>query len=403
MARELQRQKAALQKYVLEKIQEFFTVFSNSLACFWIYLAIVAVMGVRYNTSPMFVHISFAFIFALNLMNDARQWCSLSAHIRYRVCRIYCAFFDTLQNADTFLHILYVVTSLLGMFVHPTFYAFNLLDIINMSETLTNVVKAVTLPARQLGMTFVLMVIVIYMISFIAFALSPVDFVAGECTQMESCFLAHMHYGMLFGGGIGDYLAGEQGTLGMDSGGASGYLTKDNVASRIIYEMAFFIIVIVLMMNIVFGIIVDTFGELRDEHNQRDNFLRQFCFMCGLNRSVFDANVSKGSTNYDNHIASEHNLWDYVFFLIYLEHKDEDEYTGVETYVSAKILDDDITWIPNETSMCLEQLLESAEREEGDETACSTNSDSMVTKEVLAEMLSSLENKLLNRLSAIEE
>merc|ERR1711871_71735 len=194
----------------------------------------------------------------------------------------------------------------------------------------------------------------------------------------------------------------EQGTLGMDSGGASGYLTKDNVASRIIYEMAFFIIVIVLMMNIVFGIIVDTFGELRDEHNKRENFLRQFCFMCGLNRSVFDANVSKGSTQYDSHIAAEHNLWDYVFYIIYLRHKDEDEYTGVETFVSSKILDDDISWIPNETSMCLEQLLENGGETQDDGQDVNHANGNSITKEVLSELLGDLETRLMTRFEKME-
>ena len=37
------------------------------------------------------------------------------------------------------------------------------------------------------------------------------------------------------------------------------------VAWRLLFDLSFFIIVITIGLNIVFGIIVDTFSELRDE------------------------------------------------------------------------------------------------------------------------------------------
>ncbi len=40
---------------------------------------------------------------------------------------------------------------------------------------------------------------------------------------------------------------------------------------RLIFDLSFYIIIILIGLNIVFGIIVDTFGELREERVWNDN------------------------------------------------------------------------------------------------------------------------------------
>jgi hypothetical protein len=56
-------------------------------------------------------------------------------------------------------------------------------------------------------------------------------------------------------------------------------------------------------------------------------------------------------------------MWDYLFFLLYLKHKDKTEYTGAETYVSQKHEDDDTTWIPEKQAMSLQLDAELTEQE----------------------------------------
>lgn len=41
-------------------------------------------------------------------------------------------------------------------------------------------------------------------------------------------------------------------------------------------------------MNIIFGIIIDTFAALRDEKNMKDNDENNKCFICGLDRGAFE-------------------------------------------------------------------------------------------------------------------
>jgi len=47
--------------------------------------------------------------------------------------------------------------------------------------------------------------------------------------------------------------------------------------------------------------------------------------VCGLERDVFDRNSVVG---YDTHIKHEHNMWHYIYFIIYLRRKLRTEYTG---------------------------------------------------------------------------
>ena len=37
---------------------------------------------------------------------------------------------------------------------------------------------------------------------------------------------------------------------------------------------------------------------------------------------------------FDNHITKDHNLWHYLYFIMYLKIKEKTEYTGPEQYVS---------------------------------------------------------------------
>lgn len=49
----------------------------------------------------------------------------------------------------------------------------------------------------------------------------------------------------------------------------------------------------------------------------------------GLKRSAFD----NKTVSFEDHIRKEHNMWNYVYFLVLLEVKDKTEFTGPESFV----------------------------------------------------------------------
>ena len=77
------------------------------------------------------------------------------------------------------------------------------------------------------------------------------------------------------------------------------------------------------------GFIIDAFGALRDQMQGVEDELENNCFICGIGKDYLD----KVPHGFDIHVEKEHNLANYLFFLMYLINKDETEYTGQETYV----------------------------------------------------------------------
>lgn len=45
------------------------------------------------------------------------------------------------------------------------------------------------------------------------------------------------------------------------------------------------------MVTIVAGIIIDTFGLLRDNENSKLKDMERICFICGLNKEIFERQV----------------------------------------------------------------------------------------------------------------
>uniref|UniRef100_T1H295 Ion transport domain-containing protein n=1 Tax=Megaselia scalaris TaxID=36166 RepID=T1H295_MEGSC len=132
---------------------------------------------------------------------------------------------------------------------------------------------------------------------------------------MGTCFIFHLYKGVRAGGGIGD-------EIGDPVGDAYEYW-------RIIFDITFFFFVIVILLAIIQGLIIDAFGELRGQLDSVKDNMEAACFICEIGKDFFDV-VPHG---FDTHVEKEHNLANYMFFLMHLINKPDTEYTGQETYV----------------------------------------------------------------------
>ena len=69
---------------------------------------------------------------------------------------------------------------------------------------------------------------------------------------------------------------------------------------RFIYDLTFFLIVIVIIFqNLIFGVIIDTFADLRAEKNKKEEQLKNECFICGEHDYI----TSTGFLLYHNNYA----------------------------------------------------------------------------------------------------
>ena len=157
-----------------------------------------------------------------------------------------------------------IICAILGVYRDKLFFSFMLLDIINRSAMLKNVIKSVTLNVGQFLMTGLLGIIFIYIFTSVTYFSylketmvfvenSPPDYVQSMCTNYIHCFLTMIGFGLRSGGGIGETIEYPD------------YQTStNNYISRFTIDFLFFMIINVIYLNILFGIIIDTFAELRD-------------------------------------------------------------------------------------------------------------------------------------------
>jgi ryanodine receptor 2 len=225
---------------------------------------------------------------------------------------------------STFLYLLiYFIFSVLGN-VNYFFFAGHLIDVAVGVPALRIILQAITYNGKELCLTVGLLSIVCYIYTVLAFNFFRNFYVAegeeGEdpdqkCHDMFTCFVFHLYQGVRAGGGIGDVIEPPDGA--------------DNEFIRIFFDISFFLFIIVILLAIIQGFIIDAFGALRDQLQGVEDELGGNCFICSIAKDYLDG-IPHG---FDLHVQKEHNLANYLFFLMYLINKDENDYTGQETFV----------------------------------------------------------------------
>lgn len=58
-------------------------------------------------------------------------------------------------------------------------------------------------------------------------------------------------------------------------------LKESLFTARVVYDLLFYFIVIIIVLNLIFGVIIDTFADLRSEKQKKEEVLKTTCFICG--------------------------------------------------------------------------------------------------------------------------
>ncbi|XP_015988618.2 inositol 1,4,5-trisphosphate receptor type 1 isoform X2 [Rousettus aegyptiacus] len=295
-------------------------------------------------------------------------------------------------DVEFLYHLLYLLICAMGLFVHEFFYSLLLFDLVYREETLLNVIKSVTRNGRSIILTAVLALILVYLFSIVGYLFFKDDFIlevdrlpndtalpdAGEslaseflhsdvcrgetgencsptapqeelppaeeteqdqehtCETLLMCIVTVLSHGLRSGGGVGDVLRKPS-------------KEEPLFAARVIYDLLFFFMVIIIVLNLIFGVIIDTFADLRSEKQKKEEILKTTCFICGLERDKFD----NKTVTFEEHIQEEHNMWHYLCFIVLVKVKDSTEYTGPESYVAEMIKERNLDWFPRMRAMSL--------------------------------------------------
>merc|ERR1711998_679241 len=183
-----------------------------------------------------------------------------------------------------------------------------------------------------------------------------------DCSTLWRCFLASLNYGMRLSGGIGDIMS-------------------HTLDERLLLDLMYFMIVLVILLNIVFGIIIDTFSDLRNKKLERLHDTTEICFICGKDRLEFDSKSIEPGAFY-NHIHNDHYMWNYVNFIFFIWQQDRDDDDGLDLFVRKLVEHNDITWLPSGQALVIQDL-------DGD------------SEESLAEQLARLERDVLEMIQTV--
>jgi inositol 1,4,5-triphosphate receptor type 1 len=273
---------------------------------------------------------------------------------------------ELIMDGEFLYHIFFGLFCIAGLLIHPFAYSILLFDVAYREETLMNVIRSVTRNGRSIILTAILGIILCYLFSIVGYVYFRNDFVVdvdsinsndsdiaefgstsvmtsegggggdgGDdakehvCDTLLMCIITTLNQGLRNGGGIGDVLR-------------SPSKTEPLYTVRVLYDLIFYFVIIVILLNLIFGVIIDTFADLRSEKQSKEDTLRNTCFICGLKRSAFD----NKSVTFEYHIKKEHNMWNYIYFLVLLTKKDQTEFTGSECYVSRALKERKLEWFP---------------------------------------------------------
>ena len=256
------------------------------------------------------------------------------------------------KGDTTFLfYALCFVCALLSITWSPFFLSIHLLAVSGRSPVLMNVITAVTRHSRALILTALLGSVVVYLFTIMAFTLFRTQFEEDQdgskvCDTLSGCFKYLLVNAVRAGGGVGDLIQDHS------------WYDRPYMLFGLLSDFLFFVIIIVILLNIISGVIIDTFARLREERQVMEDDIRSRCFICGIESTQFD----RQGDGFEAHTKQDHNLWFYVYFIHHLFKKDVAELTGQESYVHRLLLKQDLGFFPLNKAIVLEGKREEEDR-----------------------------------------
>jgi len=207
-----------------------------------------------------------------------------------------------------------------------------MLDVVFHSPVLGNVILAVTKPGKTLMLTGFVGLVIMFQFGLVAFYIFRPDF-HGSCSSALGCIVTVVYEGMQ--GVLMEFMS-------------FNVPSKDGYVARVAFDLSFYTVITTVLMNVIFGIIIDTFGELRDKQAEREEHLRTKAFVSCLDRQEVDREAQlRGIRNgFDVLEEQRQNRWDYMYFIFYVKEKDATEYSGPETRIAEALKKKDISWLP---------------------------------------------------------
>jgi len=261
--------------------------------------------------------------------------------------KIYVSVFEaSLFNMEITIYLLTIILNLLFLAIKSyLFLVVEVLFIVNIIPALFDILKAIKMKYLHIILVLIFDFLMVYVFSWFGFFFFQHFFVYDDilvsssgnivsesyCYSSLQCYLFYISLGTRSNGGIRE-------AINMVS------YRKDvgTFMGRFFNDILFFLLINLFLGNVFLGIIIDTFGELRNIQSENDNDRNNKCFICQLSRD----DCLTRNINFDKHVNEVHNIWNYVYFLAYLHLNNPNNFNRVENIVWEKLEKEDYGWLP---------------------------------------------------------
>jgi hypothetical protein len=179
-----------------------------------------------------------------------------------------------------------------------------------------------------------------------------------------SCFILHFNFGIRSGGGIGDVT------------GIRPYTGTTWFWLKWMNDMVFYVTVILLVLNMLNGIIISQFSQIREDEEKNNYDIKNVCFICSKSREDFESKKK----SFNEHITKEHVKENYVYYLVGILLIKETELDSEQSYIVNCLNKNEISFFPVEKTTYLENDEAESENSDIESENSDTESENSDTK-----------------------
>ena len=217
-------------------------------------------------------------------------------------------------NFQTIYYIISLLFLILGIGLHPFFNCIILLEFVNRIQLMKTILKAMYKPLKNILITLLMFIILEYLFSFFAISNFEDHFPNDKDTSnFLKTFMRMMDQTFKQDGGIGTYLIKSRDKNYVP------YSVTAYFNLRFFFDLLFFLVILLLIFQMFLSIIIDYFNETRENSEDFVNELETTCIVCGYDREKIEKINTNDKNAFDKHITYNHNVFNYIYYLMYLQ------------------------------------------------------------------------------------
>ena len=234
--------------------------------------------------------------------------------------RVFSFIVNIIKDAKLFYHLIILADCLIALISkNYKFLVLLLVEIIIHSDTLICIVKSFWLPKRQLITTLILFYLIAYYFFIFVYLFIPHHLPTRDCFKFSDCFFTLCDQTIKNSNGIINYLI-EDGL----------YITNTLYQNpRFWIDNLFAIIDLMLVLQMVCGIITDSYISQKNEKDKFINNKNKICFICGLGKPEL-IKYYENEQGFEEHIKVDHYLWNYMFLIFNVSKKKFDDLINLD-------------------------------------------------------------------------